>query len=170
MFHQRWQTSKKFRFFISRPNLCRLIKYVNLLLRKMMPKETSKLRWLYNVKPIKWTEINVSYLLQLISPSGKKTLIQLNQTDPERLYVRVAPSEVGGHKIHIRFNAVEIPQSPLKFEVCGESCQTSQCSTFFLGFRSTDGQITFFLLPIQNYRFLALMRVKLNIAVLAFRA
>ncbi len=68
---------------------------------------------------------------QLILPSGKKTLLQLNQMDPERLSVRVVPLEIGSHKIHIRFNAVEIPQSPLKFEVCDESCQTSTHSMLF---------------------------------------
>lgn len=130
MFHQRWQTSTKFRFFIFPPNLWILIKCVNLLLRKMMLKEMSKLRWLYNILPIKWTQINVLASSQLISPSGKKLLLQPEQMDPDRLCVRVVPSEIGSHKIHIRFNAVEIPQSPLKFEVCEQSYQTSQCSMF----------------------------------------
>lgn len=54
--------------------------------------------------------------------------------DPERICVQVVPSEIGTHKIHVRFNAVEIPQSPLKFEVCDESNQTSKnCIFYFHG-------------------------------------
>ncbi|KAG4065495.1 hypothetical protein HA402_009056 [Bradysia odoriphaga] len=60
---------------------------------------------------------------QLIAPSGKKTILHLNPADPDRLTVRIVPLEIGNHKIHVRFNAVEIPQSPLQFEVC-DDCQS----------------------------------------------
>lgn len=54
-----------------------------------------------------------------------KTLLHLDRIDPERLGVRIVPTEIGNHKIHIRFNAVEIPQSPLKFTVCDDTHESS---------------------------------------------
>lgn len=71
---------------------------------------------------------------QLISPSGIKTLLHLPQLDPDRLAVRLVPSEIGIFRIHVRFNAVEISQSPLRLVAeCNDDLNQSikKCKIFF---------------------------------------
>lgn len=51
-----------------------------------------------------------------MTPSGKLSELPLHTLDPNRMRVRVLPTEVGVYKIHIKLNAVELTQSPLRFE------------------------------------------------------
>lgn len=92
--------------------------------------------------------------------------------DPDRFCVRLVPSEIGSHKIHIRFNAVEIPQSPLKFIVCDETYKNSTQSIYlpFAAFVILQNIHFFYLaLPIFNsdarkikYRGLGIQSISLH--------
>lgn len=55
-------------------------------------------------------------LPQLIAPSLARSEIPLALLTSDSYTVRIQPIEYGVHKVHIRLNDVELPQSPLVFE------------------------------------------------------
>lgn len=82
-----------------------------------------------------------------MTPSGKLSELPLQILDPNRLGARVLPTEIGIYKIHIKLNAVELPQSPLRFEADYSPAKKSEAqstkSFLDLQFNQNNNKISF---------------------------